>query len=234
MNVRPMIEQRIEAYLLDAMSMDERTRFAEELKLDPHLLQQVELQRAAYAAGEVLSQDHLVNNMAKWEWKRSLPRKLFPLVAGGTAILGLALLFLAWRYWPRPHDHFAENFEAYPAQAIPSVAFKDASESYAAEDYQTSAQLFEAQLVTNADPVAEFYAGMAYLSADSVDASKAIEHLSASASKSSVVQQQAEWYLALAYFKAGDESKARSILEFIAASKEHEKKEDAECILSCL
>jgi hypothetical protein len=229
-----MIEQRIEAYLLDAMSMDERTRFTEELKLDPKLMEQVELQRAAYAAGEVTSQDSLLNNMAKWEWKRSLPRKLFPLVAGGTTVIAVALLFMAWKYWPRPHDHFEENFETYPAQAIPSGAFHEASESYASGEYEKSARLFESQLNGSSDPVAAFYAGLSYLSADSVNASKAIEHLSASAAKPSALQHQAEWYLAPAYFKAGDELKARSILEFIAASKEHEKQEDAECILSCM
>jgi FimV-like protein len=226
-------EQRIEAYLLDTMSMDERTRFAEEMKLDETLARQVQLQRAAYAASETHAEDRLVKGFAKWEWKHSLPRKLFPLVAAATTVAGIAALYLAWKYWPRAHDHFAENFETYTASAAGQAS--PAMESYSAGRYDESALLFEGYLKEDSpDPVPAFFAGVSYLSQDTPNATKAISHLRLAALQDGDLQEEAEWYLALAYFEGNDEAKARNILQVIATTADHPYEEQAQAILGQL
>lgn len=192
-------EHRIEAYLLDAMSIEERTRFSEELKMNPMLAHEIELQRAAYAAAEASAEDRVIDSMSKWEWKHSLPWKLFPLVALATTVVGIALLYLAWKYWPRPHDYFAEHYEA-----------------------------FEGTRPGNPSPAeASFFAGLSCLEAEPVDADCAVRELTTASLSSDPIKPQAEWYLAMAYFAAGDESKGQAIVKVIAADPKHPRQADA-------
>lgn len=78
----------------------------------------------------------------------------------------------------------------------------------------------------------KFYLGLSYLYNDNFD--EAIAKLSDRALQESRFSDQCEWYLALAYFKAGEAQKSKAILHGIANNDKHYVNQEARDLLNSM
>lgn len=78
----------------------------------------------------------------------------------------------------------------------------------------------------------KFYLGLSYLYNDNLD--EAIAKLSDRALQESRFSDQCEWYLALAYFKAGEANKSKAILHGIANNDKHYVNQEARDLLNSM
>lgn len=72
---------------------------------------------------------------------------------------------------------------------------------------------------------AKFYLGLCHLYKRPPDLSETIEYLTEVAESDHRLNEQADWFLALTYFKNRDRSKARKVFEKISSSNLYKKKE---------
>lgn len=153
-----------------------------------------------------------------------------PLWKVAAAILILVLISLPFIYQSRDKpaeepvegDYFAEYFEPYRAPVLvrgdaASENWRQAVGSYQAGDYKSSIGFLNEYVQSGeGTDEAEFYLGVALLSGDPPEPEKAISILESVARGTSDYQQQAKWYLALAYWKAGDTDNFSSKMKEIA------------------
>jgi len=142
-------------------------------------------------------------------------------LAAALVICLAALVYLNVK--EKPHEAaFAEYFAPYPS-AVPLVrsqqsqsALEAAFERYAAKDYEAALPLFQELLAAEPQRTAliRFYMGICYLATDEPQRAISIfqKELDDSASQ---FHDPAEWYLALAFLKANDTEKCKSVLKRI-------------------
>ena len=128
---------KIEAYLIGHMTETERADFEKQIAADENLRRDVDYQRIAYDAMDVLNEQRLREKMAKWEVDRrkrkaeplpmpvavvdkeetkvddtkiiSLPNRWLRYAAAASVILGVILAGLWWRNVPEPSDVTADK-----------------------------------------------------------------------------------------------------------------------------
>ena len=97
-------EERIEAYILDTLSKDERTRLEEEMQSDPELANQVEIQRTLIYSVETLGLKQKLQAIAAKESIASNASikpeaKVRSLIPRSLAIAASFLVLLAAGWW---------------------------------------------------------------------------------------------------------------------------------------
>ena len=118
----------------------------------------------------------------------------------------------------------ANYYEAYPnlggpvrGDAVDVTLSARAYNAYDIKDYSTSANLF-AELLTSEKTVKNyFYSGIANLEAGNLDLAKS--NLNTVMNNYSELNDQAQWYLAMALFKEGAENEALSNIASLAIGK---------------
>ena len=212
--------ERIEAYVLGSMSADERALFEQELAGDPALRSELELQRENTLAIELGGMERMLKNVSAEHRTPELDRDV-----SGTnwksylKYAAVVAIVLSGAFWvlTRPSTNerlFAEHFEADPGLPVAmgastDLAFSDAMVAYKLGDYSEARAKWAALL--QADPgndTLAFYIGSAALAMDDVAAAVPLfENLHAG----SAFHDKAQWYLFLAYLKAGDPAKAKAL-----------------------
>jgi tetratricopeptide (TPR) repeat protein len=223
----------LEQYLSGQMAESDRLRLEERLRDEPEL-QQTLAELKLMVQGLTRAGRKEVHAILK-QLDDTLPpvearvvplwRKTWLQVAASLSILALC----AYLLWPRPADPkelFAEYFEPYPNVIMPTVrgdlkgdtALKArAYKAYDLENYKEAIALFEE--VDQKDEGVLLYLGNAYLA--NGDAARAIRLFEKVIAEYEVFDEQAEWYLALAWLRGGDKEEAVKTLGQIESEGGH-------------
>ena len=212
--------ERIEAYVLGSMSVDERALFEQELAGDPALRAETELQRENTLAIELGGMERMLKSVAAEHRAPELDRDV-----SGTnwknylkyaAVVAIVLSGAIWMM-TRPSANeqiFAEHFTPDPGLPVAmgasgDLAFSDAMVAYKLGDYQEARDKWSTLL--KADPANDtlrYYIGIAALAMD--DAAAAVPFF-ANLHTGSAFHGKAQWYLFLAYVNEGEFAKARAM-----------------------
>ena len=147
----------------------------------------------------------------------------------------IALLFIIalpafWKFNSVPdefEDYFAQNFEPYPPANLQYAnkpkpnSFDRAMIDYKNGKYTKSSNALK--IITASDSATTehiFYSGMSHLAEDPPKTIVAIESFQNVLTMENNYHDAAQWYLALAYLRHGEENRARDLLWDIARSKQ--------------
>ncbi|MBL0128731.1 MAG: hypothetical protein IPP83_15020 [Flavobacteriales bacterium] len=214
--------ERIEAYVLGSMSVDEHALFEQELASDPALKAEMELQRENTLTIELGGMDRLLKSVSTEQ--RANGADLRTQGAGWKSYLkyaAIVAIVLSGAFWvmTRPTTNerlFAQHFEADPGLPVAmgsttNLAFSDAMVAYKLGDYQEARDKWS--ILLKADPANDtlrYYIGSAALAMDDADA--AIPFLErVAADPGSAFHDKAMWYLFLAYVQQGELAKAKAL-----------------------
>ena len=211
--------EAIEAYLLGSMSATERDAFAKEMASDAKLRAEVDLQRENTLAIELGGVQRLLKEVraehARPEMDRTAGWKTYLMYAAVVAIV------LSGAFWvlTRPSANerlFAEHFTADPGLPVPmsatdKPAFHDAMVAYKLGDFAEARGKWSTLL--QADPTSDtlrYYIASAALAVE--DAAAAIPLFEGIvADTASAFHDKSQWYLFLAYVKAGEVENAKAV-----------------------
>lgn len=210
--------ERIETYLLDRMGLEERAHFQQELLEDPSLQAELELQRENTLAIELGGMDRQLKQLraehaeqpsashGKWTG-------LLKYAAAVALLIGAALWYMA-----RPNVNeklYAEFHVADPGLPVPMSAtskpiFHDAMVDYKMGNFDKAIAKWQTQLADSPDnDTLRYYIAAAHLEAGELNA--AIELYQGLVENSATTfRSKAEWYLFLAYLRAGNEAAVRA------------------------
>jgi tetratricopeptide (TPR) repeat protein len=151
-----------------------------------------------------------------------LHRKSFYFVAA--SIVGLLIIGAIFLFRPAPPDTLAlfdSNFRPYPNILFPTMRgetsdgkiSKQAFTAYDRGDYQKAAEYLNEWLMSSTEAnndLVLLYLGNCYLAVNDLAAAKKnLEQIG----EGSVVADQRNWYLALAYLKSGEAGRAENVLD---------------------
>lgn len=213
---RPTFEA-IEAYVLERMSAGERLAFEQRLATDAALRAEVELERDNIRAIELGGLQRTMKLVAEEAGEVRQERKTgvgYFLKYAAAAVLLVGTLW--WLNRPDANERlFAEHFTADPGLpvamgATDDPAFADAMVSYKEGNYaEARAKWTPLQQQEPSNDTLRYYMAMSLLAEGDAKASlTALEDLAHG--PVSAFKSKAEWYLFLAYLKAGETEKARS------------------------
>lgn len=209
--------EAIEAYVMGTMPTPQRDRFEQELAANHDLRAEVELQRTNIRAVEIGGMDRLLKDLAREE------RSSKPGAAGWThylkyaAAVALLLGVAIWAFTrPTPNERlFATHYIADPGLpvamgATDDHAFQDAMVAYKLGDFREARGTWTVLLqAAPQNDTLRYYIASADLAMGDVPA--AIPALEDLAKGHSAFAAKARWYLFLAYIKADETEKARSV-----------------------
>jgi len=220
--------ERIEAYLLQRMSAEDRAGFEEEMKHDEKLRNEVRLQQRLIAAAETLSHED-----GSWIKKSLAPvksmgnKKVMLWYAAAAIVLVLAG---AWFY--RTRSLSAESVYAryfVPDSGLPVVMsgndnnydFYDGMISYKEEDYHRAIEIWaEVYKKNDANDTLQYYMGLAFLNDRNPEAVSYLQRVAQN--QESVWQDRAIWYLTLACLKFDRISEAKKWVDKITDKQQAE------------
>jgi len=216
----------IENFLDGKLSPDERTRLELRLREDAVFERQVREFAELKKGIENVGRRELLSELQSWE-KKEEPVKSRQVFLSNTKIaIGIAALLLvglsSYFLWPaQSHDElFQRYFEPYPNIIMPQVRGADSSDStmiakaFAAYDRgQWEAAL---DYFNKADTTLHLrlYTGICYLALN--QSNNAISSFEEAIENDSIFNEQAQWYLGLAYLKSGNSRRAKELFEVIA------------------
>jgi tetratricopeptide (TPR) repeat protein len=226
----------IAAWLDGALTPEEQIKFESKMKNDPAFAREVSMMEALRDdSRSFYSKEALVDRIVEQN-RKQVRRPLWrqPAFRIGLALAaGLALFFALSPliFNDKAPDHqvvFAQYFEAYDESGLSvergnkedsSQSWQSAADAYRQGDYATAISGFE-QIVQNdsAQITARFYLANSLLALGNT--SEAIEQLQFIIGKNSFLyDQQARWFLALAYVQAAQPNRAIPLLEQLQTEK---------------
>lgn len=210
---------RLECYLNNELSDAQKYLLEDELKNDPELQKKLDQLKitggATEAYGLKIKLDQIHDELYTDNNKPKIGiRKLYYYVAAAC----ISLLALGWwLYSPTQSsaELYTQYFEVYPdfvtSRAIEESGLSKAIQYYNDEKYQLAANEFQVLYLGDSLKYdVSFYLGLSYLNTGSN--TKAIKILNSVVENSDKYQQQARWYLALAFLKNNQLDKAKTTL----------------------
>ena len=213
----------IDRYLGGLLSIEEKKRFEQRLNSDSSFRENValfaELRKGIQEAGR----KELLKEMKSWDqalpplpvaaplWRHPWLLRMAALLA-----IGICLVWL----WPEDKakpDLFARYFEPYPNVVMPTVRGSEMEDSTTAQkayraydqgNYTEATRWFES--AGAGDETVALYLANSYLARG--ETGKAIPILEKLEGESELFAEEARWYLALAYLKAGENEHAARLL----------------------
>jgi tetratricopeptide (TPR) repeat protein len=218
----------IELYLDHQLTPAERKLFDEKLHADETFAKEVAEQTLILTSFDEMQAQNLMARFATIEdsLKGGEESRLgFPIYlkwAATVTILAVLSLAIYLNSGPSEQDLFLSYYTPYPNMESPTsrseASGKAVWQFYEKGDYVRALALFEEALAVNeADFGSRFYYGISALELNRLTVAE--EAFSAVvADEENNYNEQAQWYLALTYLKAGNDDKSVAILQEIAGS----------------
>lgn len=150
---------------------------------------------------------------------RRLPRRQVYFLLVTAAVLLLLMVFTPLQRVFKPADPYAEYFTHLSRDnANLSDETEAAREAYDQKNYQTAYPALLADVAAGGDSLNLIYAGVAAIGSGQPEQAISIFEPLAGSASWRLYQAEIEWYLALAYVKAGDRVRTETLLEKIAAA----------------
>ncbi|SDL49751.1 Tetratricopeptide repeat-containing protein [Catalinimonas alkaloidigena] len=222
----PFLFERIDAYLLETMSPEERQRFEDEVRTQPELAEEVALQRKLIQGIETESVRRLLQELhtrqtAAPVMKASPARRTWLTL---TAIAASVLLILIgrWAFVQYASPSSADLYAAYysPAPGLPTTLgatdnpdFSEGMVAYKLGNYQEARQWWLPLTQQDAaNDTLNFYLGVSYLATTQTDSALYYLRRVYDAPKTSY-GSSARWYMALGYLQTSEPERARELLQ---------------------
>lgn len=238
---------RIEAYLGDELSGQERETFEQEMENDPDLAHEVQLQRQTHALLRLNNQLAYKAKLQAFDaeieaeqtqivlpiWNRTWLR-----AAAGIAfllIVGYSLIYLQYNSGAIGKNAFSPYDNALTVRhsdANLETILKQGIESYTDGDYQKAIQLLSQIPYDSHQPLPRMYLGISHLAIGETQAAR--EALNPIMEDNSAINQAAEWYWTLSLLTEGEQEAAMIKLEEIADNTDHSYQSSAKDILQDL
>lgn len=214
--------EQIEAYLLNTLSPEERSRFEKQLAADPSLQKELDLQRQLLAIATIES------FKTDQQAKPTLPAKVKPISKWWWA--AAAMLVLISGIWYLQSKSVSPqqlaNHYFIPDPGLPvtmsstrQYQFYDGMVSYKEADYDKALSIWKsiAQNNNSSDTV-QYFIGVAYLNTDQYN--DALQQLLPIAEGKGKWKDKAAWYLSITYLKLNQPKKAANWLKTIPSYPE--------------
>ena len=233
--------EQIEKYLSGQMKPEEQASFEKEMESNADLAMEVRAMLGAKFVGHMQVREQQLQELkdrydaapATAGSQSFLQRRLIYAVAA--AILILAAVWLIWPSNPDYEQLFTANYEAVPAQVIRDTSNQQrdlrlANIAFNQANYDEAIRLYEQLLL--ADPSLanqiHLFLGQAYMTNQNFTA--ALQQFDLAG----ISSQEAQWFKALTYVRAGDISQAKTQLRAIATDANHFYAEKAQALLDKL
>lgn len=214
--------EQIEAYLLDSMTTEERSRFETQLAADPSLQKELELQRQLLAIVSVESfnaapksaptQTAKITSISKWYW------------AAAAVLIFITGFWFFQNQTATPQKLANQYFSPDPGLPVTMSSssqyqFYDGMVSYKEADYEKAIAIWKSIATTNRlSDTLQYFIGLAYLNRDHYN--DALQQLLPLAEGNSKWKEKASWYLSLTYLKLNQPQKAKKWLQTIPSYPE--------------
>lgn len=215
---------KIENYLLDELSHEEKIQFEKEISLSEELKNEVDLHKSLHKDLSDKETSQLISsiNEVNKSWKNKTPKSNNLLIKIGAIIaLVILLLFAIKFFWPKKSNDqlFADYNRPYQmifnqrsVEDNNAILIK-AINAYENKNYVEASSLFET-LSEGENNLYLYYALLSKLSSPSTESvSSQINTLLQT--KNPMIEEQLRWYLAISYIKDGDLEKAKNTLLII-------------------
>lgn len=237
MNKDQNIQLKISRYLNDEMSAGERKEFELEMDSDENLA--AEFMKVISGVYEKKRIEKQIVTPQKGSVKRGLFSS--PLLkAAAIVILLIGIAAILYINLSKPQTLLTDNYLYYPSMKnIRSMSDNGNSSVdrafgyYTTENYRKATVLFEQIADTSKNKNSfDLYAGISLLHENEKEAFiKAITHLKRVLSTENQYNDAAQWFLAIAYYEAGNKQEAKKLFKQISNSKRHYKKAKATEVL---
>jgi hypothetical protein len=226
---------RIDAYLSDSMSSEERAAFEQELETNAELLQEVELQRKTFAlleAAAFIETKDKIRALNQQKSSSSIGGALLKVAAAILVLLIPTYLILNNQF--NDEHLFAEYAEPYPDRITTMGSSEDeliskAMSLYNKEQYSEAAKQFKSiRLGGSTDENIVLYEAVSLTYSDK--ASSAIDLLKASMRSKPSNSTSLEWQLILSLLANDEGDKAKAQLENFLKRNDGYQQEKAEAL----
>ncbi len=241
----------IDKYFENSLSPKEQVKFNDLLQNNKDFVKEFAFQKDLRKIISIKQQEDLKSTLQQFETKIqnksvfSIINKKWLIAASLTLLVTLGIWSVKNTFFPSTDTLFVENFEPYRNIVQPIVRGETVNTiehkayvAYENGNYYKAINLFNSVKNPNEAPIL-FYKAMGYLATNKT--SEAIHILLPIATSSNLtdsdlnLNEKANWYLALAYLKNGDNKKAISQFSFVANHPKNTfKKEEAIHILEYL
>ncbi|MBO0949633.1 tetratricopeptide repeat protein [Fibrella forsythiae] len=228
----------IDAYLNKRMSPTERQVFMERMNQDAELRQEVDIQQQIQDGLDAVVMQRQLAAMRTGIGRQQRLRRT---VRYASAFVLLCLAFTGGFFWYQstqtltPEQAFMAYYEPEPnarEDAVQPAGLAAARAEYYAEHYPEALRLLTS-IPPDSLGLVSYYRGITLLAMSRPnDAIPALSSVSQSPDLS--LRQRADWYIALAYLKTGDTTKARQTLQVISDNNTHPYREWATDVLEKL
>lgn len=214
--------EQIEAYLLDSMTTEERSRFETQLAADPSLQKELELQRQLLAIVSVESfnaapkpaptQTAKIRSISKWYW------------AAAAVLIFISGFWFFQNQTATPQKLANQYFSPDPGLPVTMSSSSqyqlyDGMVSYKEADYEKAIAIWKSIATTNRQSdTLQYFIGVAYLNRDQYN--DALQQLLPLAEGNSKWKEKASWYLSITYLKLNQPQKAQKWLQTIPSYPE--------------
>ncbi len=213
--------ERIEKYLLQKMSTEERLSFEKEMAVDPVLLGEVNIQRKlikSVLTGSMKEQLESIHIETQKETEKKSNRALWMGLAAGVAILLATGLYLINS--PDLNEQlFAENASIDPGLPVPmsasnNFAFHDAMVDYKNEQYEKAISKWQVLQKENPNnDTLTYYIGACYF--NSKQYQKAITQFDeVNKNNTSVFRNKSQWYEVLSLLQTKQTERIEKIIPY--------------------
>ncbi|OWY26165.1 hypothetical protein C7N43_36700 [Sphingobacteriales bacterium UPWRP_1] len=254
MRLNEQLQDRIAQYVAGLLPPPEAAAFEQEMQQNEALQAEVQLQREVHtlitlygkqqAAKSKIAQ--IAADAATEEGTKTISmfQKLRPILAiAAILVLAAGVYFIFSPSSNNPQELFAQHFSPYAntltvrGVADTSSVAKTETEAmqyYQNQQYPQAAAAFDrlTQMNPKDQNTYDFYGGISLLA--NLQTAEAMQKLQTVAGSNNPYQEQAEWYIALAYLQNKNTEKAKELLQQITAKSVHDRKADAQDLLKSL
>ncbi len=237
----------IQAYINDTLPQSRRAAFELKLQNNPELKQRLEVLRPIFEVFEEMKMEDKIREIIKKDEIQEVPKEevitkpitklpprfgnIFRYAIAASLLIFLGITWHDFTLSSRLYQEFyTTELEGSRGKEIGNCPDTKTLDLFYQKKYQSFLQTLDKQADS---PCNSYYTGVAFLELES--SQKAVEYLfKATLSDEKIIKQKAEWYLALAYLKNKEANKAKTLLQKIIKTPEHQYENIAKDLMNQL